>query len=247
MAQIHLSIKYEIGVVIYVLFHMEKKEIDMYAFIHFIMGPMVWISFLIFFIGVVLRLFKMFMLINKTESFIYSYMSFKYSFRSIFAWLTPFLPVSTRKHPVFWGVSYIFHLLLFIVPVFLLAHITLLENSMNWSWLHISDNVADILTVVVILSLIFFIIRRLLVPEVRFLTQAADFIFILIVAIPFVTGFLAYHQFSDYRIVMIVHVISGELMLILIPFTRFFHMFMAPFTRAYTGSEFGGVRHAKDW
>ncbi|MCP3952439.1 MAG: nitrate reductase, partial [Desulfobacterales bacterium] len=25
------------------------------------------------------------------------------------------------------------------------------------------------------------------------------------------------------------------------------HMLFAPFTRAYMGSEFGGVRHARDW
>jgi len=114
----------------------------MHAFINFIMGPMVWISFLIFFIGTIFRLYKMFRLINKTEKFIFSYMSLKYSLRSIFAWLTPFLPVSTRKRPVFGGVSYIFHGLLFVLPIFLLSHVTLLEESMQWSWFTLSDSVA---------------------------------------------------------------------------------------------------------
>ncbi len=219
----------------------------MHNFINFIMGPMVWISFLIFFIGVIFRLYKMVRLLNKTEKFIYSYMSLKYSLRSIFAWLTPFLPVSTRKRPVFWGISYIFHVLLFLLPIFLLSHVVLLEESMQWSWFTLSDSVADILTIIVILSLVFFAIRRVIVPEVKFLTRVSDFIFILIVALPFITGFLAYHQLLTYQYPLIVHVISGELMLILIPFTRFFHMFTAPFTRAYIGSEFGNVRHAKDW
>ena len=219
----------------------------MHAFINFIMGPMVWISFLIFFVGVIFRLYRMFQLINKTEKFIFTYMSLKYSLRSIFAWLTPFLPRSTRQSPVFWSVSYIFHLLLFIAPIFLLSHITLLEESMQWSWFAFSDSVADIMTIIVIAALIFFIIRRFVVPEVKFLTGISDFVFILIVALPFVTGFLAYHQFFAYKYMVIAHVLSGELMLILIPFTRFFHMFMAPFTRAYIGSEFGSVRHARDW
>ena len=219
----------------------------MHSFINFIMGPMVWISFLIFFIGVIFKLYMMFKLVNKTEKFIYSYMSWKYSLRSIFAWLTPFLPASTRKSPIFWSVSYIFHVLLFVAPIFLLSHITLLEESMGWSWFTFSNSVADILTIVVILTLIFFSIRRVMVPEVKFLTRMSDFLFILIVALPFITGFLAYHQFFLYKSLVIFHVISGELMLILIPFTRFFHMFMAPFTRAYIGSEFGNVRHARDW
>ncbi|MDA3790566.1 MAG: nitrate reductase [Desulfobacula sp.] len=219
----------------------------MHSFIHFIMGPMVWISFLIFIIGAIFRFFQVIKLVNERENFIYTYLSFKYSFRSIFVWLIPFLPVSTRKSPVFYSISYVFHLLLFLIPIFLLSHVMLLEESMQWSWITLNDSVADVLTLMIIFSLIFFMIRRLVVPEVKFLTGLSDFLFILIVALPFVTGFLAYHQFFAYKWIVIVHVLSGELMLILIPFTRFFHMFMAPLTRAYTGSEFGNVRHAKDW
>ncbi len=223
------------------------STINFNNFIQFIMGPMVWISFLIFSAGVLFKLYKLFRLINKKEKFIFSYISFKYSFRSIFAWLIPFLPTSTRKSPLFYSTSYLFHLLLFIVPIFLSSHVTLFEESTRWSWMTINDSVADILTLVIISILIFFMFRRLVIPEVKFLTEPLDFIFILIVALPFVSGFLAYHQFFAYQWMMIVHIISGELMLILIPFTRFFHMFLAPLTRAYTGSEFGHVRHAKDW
>jgi nitrate reductase gamma subunit len=219
----------------------------MNRFIDFIMGPMVWISFLIFIIGVVFRLYRIKKEVNSKESFIYSYLSWKYSLRSIFAWLIPFLPVSTRKSPVFWGISYVFHLLLFIVPIFLLSHVVLLEESFGWSWITINDTVADVLTVVVLFALLFFIIRRIRVPEDRFLTRTSDYVFILIVALPFLTGFLAYHQFFMYQPMVILHILSGELMLILIPFTRFFHMVLAPISRAYTGSEFGSVRHAKDW
>lgn len=46
---------------------------------------------------------------------------------------------------------------------------------------------------------------------------------------------------------MIVHILSGEFMLIIIPFSRFSHMIFAPLTRAYAGSEFGNVRNARDW
>jgi len=211
------------------------------------MGPMVWISFSLLFIGIIFRLYKMLKLTNEKEKFIFTYFSVKYGFRSIFAWLTPFLPASTRKSPVFYSISYFFHLLLFLVPLFLLSHVALIEESMHWSWITFSDPMADALTLVIIFSLIFFMVRKIIVPEVKFLTSASDFIFILIVAIPFVTGFIAYHQFFAYKWMVIIHILSGELLLILIPFTRFFHMILAPFTRAYTGSEFGFIRHAKDW
>ena len=66
-------------------------------------------------------------------------------------------------------------------------------------------------------------------------------------AAPFVTGFVAYHQWINYPLFLNLHILSGEIMLAAIPFTRLSHMIFAPFTRAYMGSEFGAVRHAKDW
>ena len=219
----------------------------MNAFIDFIMGPMVWIAFLIFILGLIVKFVLIIKDVNARESYVYSYLTWKHSLRSIFAWLTPFLPQSTKQSPVFYLISYIFHLLLFIVPIFLMSHIVLINEAFQVSWIALDDSVADILTVVVILALVFFTIRRQTVPEVKYLTSSKDYLLIFIVALPFITGFLAYHQFFLYRWVAIAHVISGEIMLILIPFSRFSHMIVAPLTRAYIGSEFGNVRHAKDW
>jgi nitrate reductase gamma subunit len=94
---------------------------------------------------------------------------------------------------------------------------------------------------------VFFLVRRLVKPEVQYVTSASDYIILAIVAAPFITGFLAYYQWFGYQIFMILHIISGEIMLVAIPFTRLSHMLFAPLTRAYMGSEFGAVRHAKDW
>ncbi len=219
----------------------------MNAFIDFIMGPMVWISFSIFLLGVLFRFYQWIRLTRERERFIFTHFSFTYGFRSVLAWLIPFFPKSTRIHPVFYTISYLFHLLIFLVPIFLLAHVTLLEESMQWSWVTLSDPLADSLTLFIIGALIFFSLRRLVVPEVKFLTRASDFLFIGLVALPFITGFLASQQIFAYQWMTILHILSGELMIILIPFTRFSHMLTAPFTRAYTGSEFGKVRHARDW
>ncbi len=86
-----------------------------------------------------------------------------------------------------------------------------------------------------------------MVPEIKFLTSVKDFLLLTIVLLPFLTGFLAYHQVFAYQWVTIAHIITGEFMLIIIPFSRLSHMITAPLTRAYTGSEFGNVRHARDW
>jgi hypothetical protein len=72
-------------------------------------------------------------------------------------------------------------------------------------------------------------------------------VILLLVAAPFVTGYFAYHQWFNYPLFLNLHIFSGEIMLVAIPFTRLSHMIFSPFTRAYMGSEFGAVRHAKDW
>jgi len=219
----------------------------MNSFIAFIMGPMVWISVIIFLGGLTFKLVGILGAVRQKEPYIYSYVTLKHSLRSIGAWMIPFFPRSARMSPIYYGISYLFHILLFLVPLFLASHIVLINEAFQISWPALNDSVADGLTLLVIAALIFFIFRRAMVPEVKYLTGAMDYILILVVLLPFLTGFLAYHQWVAYQWITVIHILSGELMLIIIPFSRFSHMLNAPLTRAYMGSEFGHVRQARDW
>ena len=219
----------------------------MHSLYNFVSGPLAWTAFIIFIGGSLYRLIKLFVLIHKKERFIYSYFSLKYSLRSILHWSTPFGTENMRRHPLFTIVTFAFHICLLLTPIFLLAHITMIDESWNLSWWTLSDDTAKIMTVIVIACCIFFLIRRLVSPEVQYVTSASDFAILAIVAAPFITGFAAYYQWFDYQVVVILHILSGEIMLVAIPFTRLSHMLFAPLTRAYMGSEFGGVRHARDW
>ena len=219
----------------------------MYGIYNFVTGPLAWIAFIIFIGGSIYRLVQMFRLINEKENFIYSYMSFKYSFRSILHWITPFGTKNMRLHPVMTIVTFAFHICLVITPIFLMAHIIMWDEAFNISWWALSGWIANICTLIVIAACIFFLIRRITQKEVNYVTDASDYILLAIVAAPFITGFLAYHQFFLYPNMLIFHIITGEIMLAAIPFTRLSHMLLSPLTRAYMGSEFGGVRNAKDW
>lgn len=210
-------------------------------------GPLAWIAFIIFFIGIIYRLIRLFTSINRSERFIYSYMSIKYSLRSILHWIVPFATVNWRRHPFVTLFTFSFHICLVITPVFLLSHVILLDEAFDISWWTLPDSLSTIMTVVAIAGIAFFLIRRLVRPEVRFVTDASDYILLAIVAAPFVTGIVAYHQWFAYRFFFMMHIFSGEVMLVAIPFTRLSHMILSPFTRAYMGSEFGNVRNARDW
>ncbi|UCF94158.1 MAG: nitrate reductase [Desulfobacterales bacterium] len=219
----------------------------MQSLYHWVSGPLVWLAFIVFIGGSLYRLSTMLRLVHEKEKFIYSYMSWKYSLRSILHWMTPFATVNMRRHPVMTIVTFAFHICLIVTPIFLLAHVILLDDSWNLSWWTLPDGLAVWMTLIVIGGCVFFLVRRLTTPEVQFVTSASDYVLLAIVAAPFITGFLAHYQWFGYQFLVILHIVTGEIMLVAIPFTRLSHMLFAPFTRAYMGSEFGGVRHARDW
>jgi nitrate reductase gamma subunit len=219
----------------------------MHSLYNFVSGPLVWLAFIVFIGGSIYRLIRLISLVHKKEPFIYSYMSLKYGLRSILRWSTPFATENMRKHPALTIVAFAFHICLIVTPIFLLAHVMLVDESWNLSWWTLPDGAAEIMTLIVIAGCVFFLVRRLVNPEVKYVTSASDFIILAIVAAPFITGLIAYYQWFGYQILMILHILSGEIMLVAIPFTRLSHMWFAPLTRAYMGSEFGGIRHARDW
>ena len=219
----------------------------MHGIYTFVTGPLAWLAFVVFIGGSLYRIVGMLMLVRRKEQFIFSYMSVKYSLRSILHWMTPFATVNMRRHPVMTVVTFAFHFCLLFTPIFLLSHVVLWEEAWNVRWWTLPDALADVMALVVVAGCVFFLVRRLVRPEVRFLTTASDYVLLAVVALPFVSGFLAYHQWFAYRFMFILHVVSGEVMLMAIPFTRLSHMLFAPFVRAYTGSEFGKIRHARDW
>jgi len=210
-------------------------------------GPLAWAAFIIFIGGSLFRLIHLMALVHRKEKFIYAYMSLKFSLRSIIHWLAPFATVNWRLHPWLTIVTFAFHICLVVTPVFLLAHVVLWDEAWSVSWWALPDWLAVIMSVIVMAGCVFFFVRRLVTPEVAYVTSASDYAILALVAAPFVTGLIAYFQWFDVRLFTLLHVLSGEAMLVAIPLTRISHMLFAPLTRAYMGSEFGAIRHARDW
>lgn len=219
----------------------------MHATYAIVTGPLLWAAVIVFLGGLLLRVIRFLAKINKTEKFIFTYLSFKYAWRSIRHWLTPFGTTNWRLHPVMTLVTFVFHICLFVTPLFLLGHAVMVTDAWGVQGVSLPDGLADVMTLAVIAGCVFFLVRRQVRPEVRFVTDASDYLLLLLVAMPFVTGLLAYHQVGAVGWMTIVHMLSGEILLAAIPFTRLSHMIFSIFTRAYMGSEFGGVRHARDW
>lgn len=213
----------------------------------FVVGPLAWIAWGIFVLGSIYRLVSMYRLAKQKDGSSLHYMSWKYSLRSILHWLNPVGTLGWQRSPNTALVTFVFHICLVIVPIFLLGHVVLWDQFFGVSWPTLPETVADIMSIVVVACCVYFGLRRFLQRDVRFLTTAKDWVALVIPGLVFLTGVLAYHQIGDPKVMLILHILCGEVMLASIPFTRLSHMLFGLFTRAYIGSEFGGVRHVKDW
>ena len=70
---------------------------------------------------------------------------------------------------------------------------------------------------------------------------------LLIAAAPFLTGYIAYHQWFNYDTVITLHILAGEVMLISIPFTKLGHMLFFFLYRFLIGNEYSFARGEKTW
>ncbi len=209
----------------------------------FITGPLVWISFLIFFIGLFVRIFLYIKGLDWRKDRVayteYPFYGIKGAFSSIFFWLIPFGTRGWRQNPIFTLAFFIFHISLIAAPIFLLAHNIMLKRGIGIAFPVITDRLADLLTIAFLISALFLLVRRLMLSEVKILTTIYDYIVLIITIAPFLTGFLAYRQVWDNNFWIIAHILCGEIMLIAIPFTKLSHLVLFFLSRAQIGMDFG--------
>jgi len=212
-------------------------------------GPLVWVAVIVFIGGTVYRAVQLFQLTRKKEQArcptggIRVDSPEERKLRAVVAWQNSLI----GRHPVMAIVSLIFHVCLFLVPILTHAHNVLLRESWRISFFSLPDRLIDILTVIVLVGALFFLIRRIVVPRVRAVSSASDFVVLAIAAAPFLTGFAAYHQWADPKTMTTVHILAGELMLVAIPFTKLGHMVFFFFARIFFGSEFSLWRGRRVW
>jgi nitrate reductase gamma subunit len=209
-------------------------------------GPLVWVGFVGLALGIAYKLISMARLAGR-EKTVFPTMSAKHGLRSLLHWLVPMGSHNMRARPLMTLVSWAFHLCLLLTPLLVMGHAVSWQQSWGISWWSLPPLAADVMTLVVIFGCLFFILRRIAAPEVRNVTTWREHALILLVVSPYVTGFVAHQQWLPYDTMIILHIISGVLWLLAIPFTWLVHMLWFVFTRSYMGAEFGAVRNARDW
>lgn len=212
----------------------------------FVRGPLVWIAAVVSVAGILCKAIVSHRLALKEKS-VYPTMSAGFGARSLLHWLVPFASRNMRIHWVVTVVSYVFHFCLIVTPLFVMGHAVLWRESWGISWWSLPAGAVDLMSLLVVFCGLFLFVRRLASPEVRNVTGIREYLLLVLVIAPYLTGYAAHQQWWSGESVLVLHIVAGALWLMAIPFTWLSHVFWFGFSRAYMGSEFGAVRNAKDW
>lgn len=136
-------------------------------------------------------------------------------------------PFSSRAmyayHLALCGIRLLFHTLVVVLPIFMVAHVYLWERALGVSWPSFPNRLADALSIVIIVSGAAMFFGRVYSPVLRSLEPPWTFFKPLLLLFPFLTGFLARHPTwspVSYYSTLVVHVLSAACVLALIPFAR---------------------------
>lgn len=180
-------------------------------------GPIMWVTFILFATGMVFKTISLIRLVSAS--------------RPGTAFMNPNARVTRSyssslpgRYPITTLISVVFHLILLFLPLFLKGHNILLDTYWGISLPTLPDHFAANLAKICLGCALFFLFRRLLTRRMRAVSFFSDYLIIVLVILPFLTGFIAYHRLLPYDVVLNAHIITGQLMLVAIPYTRLVHM-----------------------
>lgn len=197
-------------------------------------GPLFRLTFALFILGLIRILYLdirgAYKAYKKTDD---KKMPWKLIFSRIWEW---FFPVKKLKgnFRIYSVYSIVFHIGLIIVPIFLFAHINLWYNTIGLSWPALSYNWALWLTISTIIFGSALFISRMVTGTMRALSRKQDYLWLLLLLIPFITGFICanFNIAPDYyQFFMLMHILSGELIFVLIPFSKIAHCVLMPLSQ----------------
>jgi len=147
-------------------------------------------------------------------------------------WLVPVDRLGNR--PLLSLTTVVFHVSIILVPLFLAGHIALWEPVLGFAWPAMPNYLATALTLAAMVSALALLVERVASRATRTLGRFQDYALPLVVAVPFASGFLLMHPglnpFS-HEATFFGHVMSANLVLVLIPVTKLSHIVLLPATQ----------------
>lgn len=149
------------------------------------------------------------------------------------SWVVPVKHI-TPGSEVFSAASFLMHIGLIIVPLLLIDHIAMWEAFLGVNLPAIGKGVADYLTLFTILCVLVLLACRLFVKQQRIVSRREDYLILVAILVPFVSGYAASHPAVNpfsWDVMMLIHILSAELLFVMLPFSKLSHVVLFFFDR----------------
>jgi nitrate reductase gamma subunit len=208
---------------------------DQQQFLTWVRGPGLNIALAVFALGVIWRLLETYTLGRKPDLAVPRRRAGASGLRTM---LTRSIPAPTlfKRAPISYIAGYVFHIGLAIVVLLFAQHIKLIESATGLSWPALPAQVVDAAAVVTLATMLLLLVDRINKPVKRFLSTFQDYAAWALTFLPVLTGYMANkHLLLPYTDMLALHILSAELLLAFLPFTKLIHVFTLWGSRWYNG------------
>ncbi len=148
------------------------------------------------------------------------------------SWLIPIHRLH-RILPVTSIASFVFHAGLILIPLFLVEHINLWRSSIGFGWPGLPIIAADSLCLLTVAGGTVLLGIRFFNRNSRSISGFSDYFLLILIQAIFLTGFFASRPYNPipYDVTMLIHVLSADILFVLIPFSKITHCVLFPLVR----------------
>lgn len=206
------------------------------AFLLWVRGPGFQAALAILVIGTLVQLLQIFLLGRKKDYSVARQNPFLPGLKTVFK---RFLPVAGVFNQTMFLhlLGYIFHIGFLVILLFFIPHIQLFRELIGFGWTGLPSVAVDIVTLVTIFALIALLVHRLMDPVRRLISTFEDYLIWVLSFLPLVSGYMAYHHlFLPYPQMLAWHILSVEVFMVLLPFTKLNHIVTTFVGRWYNGA-----------
>lgn len=205
-------------------------------FLTWVRGTGLNIAVVIFLLGVLWRLIEIYSLGRKKDLAAPRHVAGASGWHTVFRRSVP-PPGMLKRSPVSYIGGYAFHIGLAIVVFLFAPHIKLIESLIGLSWPGLPSQFVDFVAVVTMAAMVVVLVDRLNKPVKRYLSTFEDWFTWTVTFLPVLTGWMAVqHLLLPYTTMLALHILSVEILLVVLPFTKLFHAFTVFGSRWFNGA-----------
>lgn len=207
--------------------------------LQFVRGTGLQISIAVFVLGIVYRVLHLYFLGRKKSLAVPRGTQWGPGLNTIWR-RSLFHPGMTNRGYFTLIAGYTFHLGFLIALLLLAQHIDFFRALLGFGWPGLPTGAIDAAAILSIAALVAVLVHRIMDPVRRLLSDFQDYLTWLLTLLPLVTGFLLLRRIGpDYTTMFVLHILSLELLLIAVPFTKLMHMITVFPARWYNGASSG--------